>query len=243
MIRKLFSLVFILSVASCAQLVAPKASVQQMEFDFGDIQQGTVVSHNYVIVNNGGDTLKILKVNPSCGCTAAKPDKDVLMSGEATNIKVEFNSAGRTGKQDKYVFVQTNEPGNPQLKLKFTGNVIKTEVEIKADISSLPKMLFTESTHDFGSVKEGNKVNYTFKFKNAGKSVLEIKDVKTSCGCTAALISDKVIEPGQEGTLKVELDTKGRTGKMSRNVTINSNDPDEPQKLLVIYAEVSKGDQ
>lgn len=235
MIRRLLSFVFILNVVSCAQLVGPKASVQQMEYDFGDIQQGRIASHNFIIVNNGGDVLKILKINPSCGCTAAKPDKDVLMPGESTNIKVEFNSTGRTGKQEKYVFVQTNDPGNANLKLRFTGNVIVSNVEA-------PKLIFAENTHDFGSVKEGDKVDYTFKYKNTGKSVLEIKEVKTSCGCTAALISDKLLEPGKEGTLKVELDTKGRSGKMSREVTVISTDPEEPQQLLVIYAEVNKED-
>lgn len=235
MILKLFSLVLIFSAASCAQLVEPKASVQQMEYDFGDIQQGKTVSHSFVIVNTGGGVLKILKVNPSCGCTAAKPDKDSLNAGESTNIKVDFNSTGRTGKQEKHVFVQTNDKTNPQLNLKFTGNVLLSE-----SASGSPKLSFTESSHDFGKLKEGSKVEYTFKFKNAGKSVLEIKDIKTSCGCTAALISDKILEPDKEGTLKVVLDTKGRSGIMSRNITINSTDPQEPQKMLIIYADVSK---
>ena len=104
-----------------------------------------------------------------------------------------------------------------------------------------PKIYFTETQHDFGVVKEGKVVDYEFKFSNKGKSTLEIKDIKTSCGCTAALVSEKKLMPGQVGTLKVELDTKNRTGKMSRSITITSNDPKEPDKILTIYAEVNKG--
>ncbi|MGE5806325.1 MAG: DUF1573 domain-containing protein, partial [Ignavibacteria bacterium] len=69
---------------------------------------------------------------------------------------------------------------------------------------------------------------------------LKIKNVETSCGCTAALVSSKTIEPGNEGTLKVELNTKDRSGKMSRSITISSNDPAEPNKVLLISAEIKK---
>ena len=52
------------------------------------------------------------------------------------------------------------------------------------------KIFFPETQHDFGIVKEGQKVEYTFKFQNNGTESLIIKDVKTSCGCTAAVVSD-----------------------------------------------------
>jgi hypothetical protein len=135
--------------------------------------------------------------------------------------------------------VKTNDVSNPELKLKITGNILTTGSNLNEKIQ--PKIHFTETRHDFGVVKEGNVVDYEFKFSNKGKSTLEIKDIKTSCGCTAALVSEKKLMPGQVGTLKVELDTKNRTGKMSRSITITSNDPEEPDKILTIYAEVNKG--
>ena len=54
------------------------------------------------------------------------------------------------------------------------------------------------------------------------------------------LLSQDNIQPGQEGTLKVELDTKNRSGKMSRTITISSNDPKDPTKVLTIYADIVK---
>jgi hypothetical protein len=64
--------------------------------------------------------------------------------------------------------------------------------------------------------------------------------VKTSCGCTAALISKDNIEPGEEGTIKVELNTKNRSGKMSKTITVLTNDPVDPNKILTVYAEIEK---
>jgi hypothetical protein len=238
MIRNLSILLVCLSYAACAQIVGPKASAQQMDYDFGNIPQGKVVTHNFVLVNNGGDVLKITDVHASCGCTAANPDKSELAPGESTNIKVDFNSSGKSGKQEKWVYVKTNDPANPELKFKFTGNVLDL-TEVKNDPKS-PKLYFPESSHDFGSVVSGKVVDYTFKFKNNGKEALVIKDVKTSCGCTAALVSSKRLLPGQEGTLHVELDTQNREGKMSRNISIESNDPEEPIKVILIFADINK---
>ncbi|HSP86962.1 MAG TPA: DUF1573 domain-containing protein, partial [Ignavibacteriaceae bacterium] len=165
--------------------------------------------------------------------------KKELAPGESTNIKVEFNSTGRVGKQDKTVYVVSNDKENPEIQLKFTGNVVKKEkANLKTNES--PLLSVAETIYDFGKVSEGKIVNHVFSFKNTGKSVLSIKEVKTSCGCTAALLSKKELAPGEEGTIKVELDTKDKSGRFSKNVTIVSNDPVEPQKYLTIYADVQK---
>jgi uncharacterized cupredoxin-like copper-binding protein len=238
MIRYSVILMLCFSFIACAQIVGPKASSQQMEYDFGTLEQGKIATHNFTLLNNGGDILRITDVHASCGCTAAKPDKNELAPGESINIKVDFNSAGKMGKQEKWVYVKTNDPNNPELKFKFTGNVLDTN-QMKENLTS-PILSFIESQHDFGIVKEGQVVNYTFKFKNAGKGVLEVKNVSTSCGCTVALISSKTLKPGEEGTLRVELDTKDHEGKMNRNITIQSNDPKEPTKALLIFADVTR---
>ena len=236
MIRNLFILLACFSYVACAQVVGPKASSQQMNYDFGNIEQGKTVTHNFTLINNGGDSLVIYDVHASCGCTAVKPEKTNLAPGESTNIKVDFNSTGKVGKQEKFVYVKTNDASNPELKFKFIGNVLDM-ADVNA-VTKSPKLYFAETQHDFGVLVAGQVVDYTFKFKNTGKSTLEIKDIKTSCGCTAAVVSSKKLESGQEGTLRVELDTKNREGKMNRNVTVQSNDPEDPNKVLIIFADV-----
>jgi len=227
---------FLYSSMVFAQLFQPKLVLQQNSFDFGDIKQGETVSHTFVISNNGGDLLKITNVQASCGCTAAAPEKNELAPGESTNLIVKFNSAGRQGMQKKTVKIFTNDPQNPEMVITINGNVVLAG----ENSGGLPTIYFTETQHDFGKVNEGEKVNYTFSFANKGTSVLTIKDIKTSCGCTAALLSQDNLTPGQEGTLKVELDTKNRSGKMSRTITVNSNDPKDPAKVLTIYADIIK---
>jgi hypothetical protein len=236
MIKNSLFIILILTSLSFAQLLQPKLVLQQNSYDFGDIKQGEVVSHDFVLSNSGGDLLTISNVTASCGCTAAAPEKKELAPGESTNLKVTFNSARRLGKQHKTVRVYSNDPQNPEMMLTITGVVVLPGQN--SENSAI--IYFPETQHDFGKVNEGDKVDYTFRFVNKGESVLQIKDIKTSCGCTAALVSTDNLTPGQEGTIKVELNTQNRTGKMSRTVTIQSNDPKDPAKILTIYADVVK---
>lgn len=236
MIKNFLIVFFLFSSIMFAQLFQPTLILQQNSYDFGDIKQGEKVSHTFVLSNGGGDLLKISDVKASCGCTAAAPEKKELAPGESTNLVVTFNSAGRMGKQSKTIRIFSNDPENPELVLSFTGNVVSA-----SQVSDgAPTIYFSETQHDFGKVNEGDKVNYTFNFANKGTSELKINDIKTSCGCTAALLSQDNLAPGQEGTLKVELNTQNRSGKMSRTVTISSNDPNDPAKILTIYADVVK---
>lgn len=234
--KKIFFSVLMFSSLSLAQLMSPKLTMLENEYDFGDINQGDKVSHVFVLTNGGSDVLKIEKIIPSCGCTAAMPEKSELAPGESTNLTVTFNSAGKRGKQKKLVRINTNDTENPQTIITINSNVIvpTEEKETSAIIH------FPETQHDFGSVKEGDKVDYVFSFENSGTSNLEISDVKTSCGCTAALVSKKTLAPGEKGTLKVELDTSNREGKMSRTITVSSNDPKDPNKILTVYADIQQ---
>jgi uncharacterized cupredoxin-like copper-binding protein len=211
-----------------------------MEYDFGEVPRGDHVKYDFVVSNVGGDLLKIDDVRASCGCTAAKPEKDALAPGESTNINVDFNSTGRSGRQTKYITVKTNDPNNPEIQFKLTGVVVDPGSD-KGNLAQGPIMYFKDTQHDFGTVQEGDVVNYTFNFVNKGNAELKIRDIKTSCGCTTALVSGNLVEPGKEGTLKVALDTKHRVGKMSRRITIYSNDATNPDLVLTIFADVQKG--
>jgi Protein of unknown function (DUF1573) len=239
MIKQIFTFILVFTTISLAQILPPKASSQEMEYDFGKVERGDHVMHNFVVTNVGGDLLKISDVRASCGCTAAKPEKDQIAPGESTNIKVDFNSTGRHGKQTKIITVKTNDPDKPEIRYMLTGIVI--EPGTMANMNNTPIMFFTETQHDFGTVQEGQVVDYTFNFVNKGNGPLNISNVKTSCGCTAALVSSDTIDAGKEGTLKVQLDTKNHVGKMTRSVTIFSNDPANANMILTISADVKKG--
>jgi len=101
-----------------------------------------------------------------------------------------------------------------------------------------PRINFIQDSYNFGRVLQGKTVEYTFTFENRGTDDLLIKEVTTSCGCSAALVSANVIKPGETGQIKVSYDSQGRAGKVSRTISVVSNDPVESIKELTITAMV-----
>jgi hypothetical protein len=99
-----------------------------------------------------------------------------------------------------------------------------------------PQIKFKESSWDFGKIKEGQVKVHEFMFENTGDAPLVIKNVKTSCGCAAALVSEKTIEPGKKGEIKVTFNSRGYEGSVSKYVYVESNDRAQSVTQLVISA-------
>lgn len=96
------------------------------------------------------------------------------------------------------------------------------------DPAGEPNIIFEEYLYDFGQADRGETITHIYKFKNSGKKKLIISKVRSSCGCMAALLSDKEIPPGGTGQVEVKFDTGRRRGKQMHTVYVHSNDPDEP---------------
>jgi hypothetical protein len=106
---------------------------------------------------------------------------------------------------------------------------------------ALPDLVATNFNWDFGSIPPNAPVEKVFTVKNVGTKELDISNVTSSCGCTAALISDKKLAPGAEGQLRVTYDPRVNkdAGKpITRYVDILSNDPAAKQVRFTITANV-----
>ena len=117
--------------------------------------------------------------------------------------------------------------------LGCAGNQQKTDA--KAD--GTPQINFETYEHNFGIIAQGEKVSYTFKFRNIGDGALQITDVTTSCGCTASKYSTEPVKPGESGTVEVIFDSYGREGKQLKSANVWTNCGEKPVKLQ-IFAEV-----
>lgn len=108
----------------------------------------------------------------------------------------------------------------------------------QSDESGVAKFVFSEEIHNFGSLKAGEVVSFTFIFRNEGTKTLTITDVDSGCGCTEVLIQDKTIEPGEEGRIEVIYNTAGEVGKQLKTITLFS-DAEQPKQQLFIRANVT----
>lgn len=100
------------------------------------------------------------------------------------------------------------------------------------------KIVFDKKIYDFGKIYVGEIVKYGFKFKNQGSGELIINSVKSSCGCTAALVSKSNILKGEDGEVQIKFNPGRYVGKVTKSVTVNSNDPENPAYKLTITGEI-----
>jgi hypothetical protein len=98
-------------------------------------------------------------------------------------------------------------------------------------------LTFEEYEHDFGKVKEDEKIGCIFTFRNTGTSPLVITSAITSCGCTVPKYDTKPISPGDSGHLEVIFNASGFNGIQTKTITVKSNAA-TPVVLLQIKADV-----
>lgn len=104
--------------------------------------------------------------------------------------------------------------------------------EIKSE-KDLAEIEFTKTTHEFGKVEHGEVLEYTFVFKNTGKSELLIYSANASCGCTVPDFDKNPIAPGESGKVKIVFNTRGFRGEQKKAITVYSNASNSTVVLFV----------
>lgn len=103
----------------------PRLHVSQRLHDLGTILEGNIIELTWLLENHGDADLLIERVKATCGCTVIKMEDDekIVPPGRSVNIRAEFNSQGRRGNQIKSVIVYSNDPAEPELRLRFQAQV------------------------------------------------------------------------------------------------------------------------
>jgi hypothetical protein len=102
---------------------------------------------------------------------------------------------------------------------------------------AVPVFTFETDNHEFGEIIQGERVSYAFKFKNTGEAPLVISNASASCGCTVPEYTKSPVEPGEEGFINVTFDSAGKSGMVSKTVTLIANTTPNT-KILTISADI-----
>jgi hypothetical protein len=116
-------------------------------------------------------------------------------------------------------------------------NVPATASGTPAEPGMAPVIVFAEEKHDFGKIMQGEKVSYSFVFKNTGGSDLVISSAQGSCGCTVPHYPEEPIKPGAEGKVDVVFNSDGKSGMVQKTVTLVTN-CNPSTKMLTINSTV-----
>lgn len=104
------------------------------------------------------------------------------------------------------------------------------------ETEQLPHIEFDSEMHDFGLIKSGEILTYSFVFTNLKKADLIITKAEADCGCIQTTIPGKPVKIGEKGIIEVKFNSGGMIGKQLKTVEIQSNSKE--LKHLIIFAEV-----
>jgi len=77
-------------------------------FNFGDIEKGKPVTHEFTFKNTSKQTILVTNVKAQCGCTATNYTKTPIKPGETGMVAATYNAAN-PGSFSKTVTVTTND--------------------------------------------------------------------------------------------------------------------------------------
>ena len=91
------------------------------------------------------------------------------------------------------------------------------------DTTNFTRILWLDSTINFGTVNAGEVVNIKFRFRNVGQKALHVEEVKASCGCTTGDYTKEPVQPGQEGWVSAVFNSDGFNGTVHKSLRVKTN--------------------
>lgn len=198
----------------------------ELSHDFGVVARGADVKFRLKITNKLSQPVHIAEITTSCGCTAAKAEKDSLASGESTYIAVTMNTVKFEGHKPSSFTVIFDRPAHAEVRIPL-------QSYIRRDV------VLTPGGAQFGSVAKGESVERTIGIAYAGRNDWKIQKVISKNPHVQA----QVVETQRSGgkvkyELRVTLKDEAPLGDIRDQLNLVTNDPGNPHIPVLIEGRV-----
>ncbi|MFA5713796.1 MAG: DUF1573 domain-containing protein [Bacteroidales bacterium] len=216
-------------------------SLKKGFFDFGHISKGRLYSETVEGINNSKSPIKIEFTSSLKGISIEANPSTIPPNGRSSiTIKIEPNQLSQWGKITSYakVLVGGKEVSNRLFPVSAT--LIENFEHLTAKEREMaPIPMAQKSNHNFGTVKRGQKVEFSFDINNIGKSEFQIRAIYSESG-SLTFRSPSTIAPSKSGRVEVTFDSsKERAGNISLLLSIIGNSPIRPVMNLIIQGTVT----
>ncbi|WP_379966402.1 DUF1573 domain-containing protein [Epilithonimonas sp. UC225_85] len=107
----------------------------------------------------------------------------------------------------------------------------ESEMLKEAQSKPLTTVAFSETDHNFGDIKKGEKVEHIYEVTNTGTNPLIISNVKPGCGCTVPDFTKEPILPGKKGKITLHFDSTNFDGAVNKVADVFVNVEKAPVRL------------
>ena len=104
-------------------------------------------------------------------------------------------------------------------------------------------LVFAVKVVEFGTIYESDSARtFSFQFRNSSNERIVLQSVSANCGCIYSRCEKYEYEPGEEGTLYVKFNPKGRSGTVDKNIFVyamtakdfySDTETENPRSMLV----------
>ena len=208
-----------------------------LNINYGNIYYPATVVDT-IVVYNPQDTAVVMVFPSVPNYLTVQMFPEVIQPNSTSLMVVSYNSELRKEWgpiYDKLYLGFRGKKINYKMRVSISGTITEDFSNLTPEqLANAPQIKFKTTSYDFDTVHKGDPVESRFYFVNEGKSTLEIRKIKTSCGCTAGTMEKLSYAPGEEGYVTVTLNTRNKHANVHQTVTIISNDPTNTESKVVI---------
>lgn len=217
--------------------------VKYRAFNLGKVYNNETTAKEFDVYNASEEPIAFSKEvkGPDYIKVAFKPE--TLAPKEKGKVVITYDGQARKDlgfMSDNIVFTTNEEGDNARKSMSVYADINEYFPPMTdEEMAAAAHLGIGEALHDFGNITTGDVVETTFKLTNTGKSDLNIRKTKASCGCTVPQLEKIDLKPGESVDMKVTFNSYGRRGNQIKTVTIYTNDPLKPVQKVTIKAKVA----
>lgn len=230
---RVFSLLLLVlpATVSAQELNWAEKMFEKLSIDFGVVARGAECKYQLKIRNLYQETIHFTNVSTSCGCSAAKPSANQILSGQEAYVEISMDTVRFMREKTSSALITLSEP---------TKGLVR-EVKIPLKVYIRTDVVFTPGSVLFGAVDVGAGAEKKISLAYAGRGnwkILQVDSPKPYL--TAKAVETSRNEAG--GTVNydivVTLAANAPAGAVRDQLTLLTNDEANPKVPLPVEARV-----
>lgn len=217
----------------------PVIHLEATEFEFGQMQRGSTMSHSFTIENRGDAPLVLTQGTTSCKCTLSGLDDDQIAPGSSGTVSLTWSAT--TDKIDfrQTATIHTNDPNRPSIEFVVKGKVYQ-EIELEPEALYINKLAGELKSYQVratsANIEDLQFVGHSFD----DPSTADFFDISYHPlpSDTSAISSEGALQSRSGALVTVTLKPGLPLGPFRQTIRLDTNSPEQPQVPYVIMGSV-----
>jgi hypothetical protein len=199
--------------------------------DFGPVPRGGKYRHQFLLTNRLSESLTILNVRASCGCTTGRAVVSQLAPGQATMIEAEIDTRNFVGPKTTALFVSLVAAGGQE-----------AEARLGISVNILSDIVLNPGAIDFGTVAHGQTPTQGLTIDRIGGANWKVERmVSSSRVLSGQLVESARTDSSVQYTLTLALKPEAPIGLVRDEIRLITNDSETPTVTIPVTAMI-RGD-